>query len=269
MKKFILLGTVISCFVFAGFIYGQSASGSITACVKKNGAVFIIGDCFKRADCLKNEKLITWSIQGPKGEKGERGEKGDRGEQGPASQNSWDEQRIASIEARLLRLEKVATTLSLFEYYNTGDNNVNSVFDPKWEAQTFTPQITHRITKVKIKIYRRDLPGILSVEIRATDTEGKPSGINLASGTIDGNNFTDDEAGAWYEVDLGAGAILYSGAKYAIVLGNSASGWARWKVDTNSNYEGGTSLTSLDSGKTWVFCDGNYDTLFEEWGIAL
>ena len=161
-------------------------------------------------------------------------------------------------------------SLSLFEYYNTGDNDVNSVADPKWEAQTFTPQISHRITKVRIKIYRLGLPGIVSVGIRMTDAEGKPSGTDLASGTIDGNTFTADSAGAWYDIDLGNGTILSSGVKYAIVLGNNASGWARWRVAVPSSYEGGTSLTSFDSGNTWAFCtggDGGYDTLFEEWGI--
>lgn len=159
--------------------------------------------------------------------------------------------------------------LLLFEYYNTGDNDVNSVVDPKWEAQTFTPQISHIIKKVKIKIYRLGFPEIVSVGIRATDAEGKPIGTDLVSGTIDGNTFTTDPSGAWYDIDLGAGTILYSGVKYAIVLGNSASGWARWRVAVPSNYEGGTSLTSLDSGNTWVFCTdgGGYDTLFEEWGI--
>jgi len=167
------------------------------------------------------------------------------------------------------------SSLSLFEYYNTGDNDVNSVVDPKWEAQTFTPQIAHRITKVRIKIYRLGLPGIVSVGIRATDAEGKPTGMDLASGTIDGNTFTEDSLGAWYDIGLGSGTILSSGVKYAIVLGNSASGWARWKVNTNSDYGGGTSSTSFDSGNTWVFCDGGggvggaYDTLFEEWGISL
>jgi len=65
--------------------------------------------------------------------------------------------------------------------YNTGDNDVNSVVDPKWEAQTFTPQISHIIKKVKIKIYRLGFPEIVSVGIRATDAEGKPIGTDLVS----------------------------------------------------------------------------------------
>jgi len=166
-------------------------------------------------------------------------------------------------------------SLLLFEHYNTGDNDVNSVFDPKWEAQTFTPQISHIIKKVKVKIYRLNFPGIVTVGIRATDAEGKPIGADLVSGTIDGNTFTTDSSGAWYDIDFGSETTLSSGVKYAIVLGNSASGWARWMVNTNSNYEGGTSLTSFDNGNTWVFCDGGfgvggtYDTLFEEWGIPV
>lgn len=167
----------------------------------------------------------------------------------------------------------IDNTLSLFERYNSGDNDVNSVVDPKWESQTFTPQTSHVIKKVRIKIYRLGLPGIVSVGIKATDVEGKPSGADLASGTINGDGFTTNSTGDWYDIDLGSGASLSSGVKYAIVLGNNASGWARWKVNTHSNYGGGNSLTSFDSGSTWAFCTdgydtgGGYDALFEEWGI--
>jgi hypothetical protein len=57
--------------------YSQAAGNGVEVCVRKNGAIFMIGDGFKRADCLKNEKLISWNITG------QQGPKGDKGDQGP------------------------------------------------------------------------------------------------------------------------------------------------------------------------------------------
>lgn len=72
--------------------YSQAVGNEIEVCVKKGGVVFMIGEGFKRADCLRNEKLITWNITGPQGPRGDtgtqgpvgpKGDKGDTGEQGP------------------------------------------------------------------------------------------------------------------------------------------------------------------------------------------
>lgn len=62
--------------------YIKASEKEIEVCVKKDGAVFMIGDGFKRADCRKNEKLVSWNIAGPKGDKGDVGPIGPQGEKG-------------------------------------------------------------------------------------------------------------------------------------------------------------------------------------------
>lgn len=89
---YVLAGAVISAAgLFAYRAYSQ-VGGDITVCVKKSGAMFMIGEGFKRADCKDNEQLVSWNMQGPtgpkgdKGEPGPQGEKGDIGPRGPAGQ---------------------------------------------------------------------------------------------------------------------------------------------------------------------------------------
>lgn len=70
---------------FSVWRYTRAAGDEITVCVKKDGIVHVIGEGFKRADCKKNESLLSWNtegVQGPKGDEGEQGLKGDKGDQG-------------------------------------------------------------------------------------------------------------------------------------------------------------------------------------------
>jgi len=76
--------------------------GEITVCVKENGAMYLIGEGFKRTECKGKQQLLSWNTQGLQGEKGEKGEKGDKGDPG---EPSWDEARIAALEARITALE--------------------------------------------------------------------------------------------------------------------------------------------------------------------
>lgn len=98
--------------IFVGLVaaaYTQAAGGEITVCVKKSGVVYVIGNDFKRAECKRNDTLLTWNIQGPKGDKGDpglpgadgangapgeqglqgiQGDKGDKGDQGNPGTNA-------------------------------------------------------------------------------------------------------------------------------------------------------------------------------------
>lgn len=62
----------------------SKASGSeMTVCVKKDGVMHLIGDNFKRSDCKRNEKLLTFNTQGQVGNTGPQGDAGAVGPQGP------------------------------------------------------------------------------------------------------------------------------------------------------------------------------------------
>jgi hypothetical protein len=64
----------------------------------------------------------------------------------------------------------VAQAATLYEYYNTGDDASLFLYGIYWKAQTFTPLAPHKITSVKLKLYKAiGSPGTVTVSIRATD----------------------------------------------------------------------------------------------------
>lgn len=158
---------------------------------------------------------------------------------------------------------------ALYEYCNTGDNGDEYILPPRWEAHTFTPLIAHTITSVKLKMWRYNLPGIITVSIRATDAEGHPFGEDLCSGQIDCDEITDESPGLWYEISLGDGINLSAGTKYAIVArapeGDSYNG-AYLRRNSNNPYPRGCRERSNDTGETWTTIAA-HDFMFEDWGV--
>jgi len=158
---------------------------------------------------------------------------------------------------------------SLYEYYNTGDDSQEWIYGDVWFAQTFTVgAVAHTVTSVKLKMFREGNPGTLTVGIRATDGDGKPTGADLTSGTTNANNFTTDPVGAWYEITL-AEYTLAANTKYAIVCrapSGDASNDVGWRVDLSSpTYEEGWALYSGNSGVSWTSYYTE-DLMFEVWG---
>jgi len=158
-----------------------------------------------------------------------------------------------------------------FEYYNVDDDTGHLIAADLWEAQTFTPQLSHAITSFKLKLYRVGFPRTITIGIRAT-FEGLPTGPDLIHGSIDGNTLTTDTDGEWREVELPGGPALLAPVMYAGVA-RAPTGfplnYAVWRADgTFPDYIKGTYCTSPDSGETW-HKDRRTDFMFEEWGIAI
>ncbi|GAJ02051.1 unnamed protein product, partial [marine sediment metagenome] len=157
---------------------------------------------------------------------------------------------------------------TLYEYYNTGDDDAYTRYGSYWAAQTFTPSTAHKITSVKLKLFRVGSPGTITVSIRAT-FGGKPTGGDLCVGTTDGNSLTTSTAGEWREITLGAGYNLNAFTKYAIVVRATSGDGAnlfQWRWDGSSpTYEEGNAAVSSNSGSLW---DGytEWDFMFEDWG---
>jgi len=156
-----------------------------------------------------------------------------------------------------------------FEYYNTGDDGDFQFYGASWAAQTFVPSKKHTILSVKLKLYRVNSPNTVTVGIRFTDGDGKPTGDDLCSGTTDGNTLTTDSAGEWREITLDTGYNLNVNIKYGIVVRvpNATSGnYLRWREDcTGTGYINGYGLLSGNSGSTWTAYT-DIDCMFEEWG---
>jgi len=155
-----------------------------------------------------------------------------------------------------------------YQYLNSGDSthvSINS--DATDYAQCFTPSTLHTVKSIKIKIFKDvGATGTLNVSIRAT-TSSKPTGDDLASGTLDIDaDISDTSApGDWYTIDLGDGVALTASTMYALVVGTTdlaGSGpWVSWRE--GSGYVSGASYSG--SGETWSV-NGSYDMMFEEWG---
>ncbi|MBA7585446.1 hypothetical protein ES708_27425 [subsurface metagenome] len=158
---------------------------------------------------------------------------------------------------------------TLYEYYNTGDDNEWHAYGVIWEAQTFTPVVAHKITSVKLYLLRTGSPGPVTVSIRATDGSGHPTGEDLCSGTTNGDTLPDTENGKWREIALGDGYNLEADTKYAIViraLEGDSSNRVWWRLDySDPTYERGCNESSNNSGETWNSFPA-YDLMFEEWG---
>jgi len=156
----------------------------------------------------------------------------------------------------------------LFESY-TEESAYYNVYGEYWRSQTFTPQSSHKITSVKLKLCRVGSPGTGTVSIKATDANGKPTGADLCSGSIDGNALPETPEKLGFL--LGAGANLSTGTKYAIVWrfpSGDSSNYARTRHMYPGTYAGGTAVTSSDSGATWSVVT-DWDFVFEDWGESL
>ena len=161
---------------------------------------------------------------------------------------------------------------TLYQKYTTGDNAQAGWYGAFWGAQSFTPVLNHKITSLKIKVFRTGSPGTVTVSIKGTDGDGKPTGADLASGTFDGNAVTTDTAGEWQEIVFSSPYTLRASTKFAQVLrapDGDASNKLNWRLDTaTAAYPGGEYLLSANSGSTWT-ATPTYDLLFVEFGIPV
>jgi len=72
-----------------------------------------------------------------------------------------------------------------YEYFDTVTGVFGGIEGNDWYAQTFKCSTAHYINKVRLYIYGEAALSGITVSIRAT-TAGKPSGSDLATGTLTG-----------------------------------------------------------------------------------
>ena len=175
----------------------------------------------------------------------------------------------------------------IYEYYidETDAGFGVIVNETTWVAQAFTPTDSHTITKAGLFVYLAGLTEDwfdydLTVSIKATDVDGKPTGVDLCSGTINtadiGTYRSVLDALAmkqgkqeYPEVSFGAGAALTAGTKYVIVMKaaetipNAAYGILYGGTKTGAPYDGGYFGSSVDSGSNWSLAHATW--LFKEY----
>jgi hypothetical protein len=158
----------------------------------------------------------------------------------------------------------------LYESYNAPyDSAMGASGGGTFRAgQTFTPQVAHVLTMVKLRMYRSSpsLYGTLYCGIFATSA-GKPTGTALVSTTIDYSTMSTSWPGEVVEIPFTPGVLVEAGLPYAIVIwmtGGADAYWAHALFQMVGSYGGGTRVGSDNGGATWSTTADDY--WFEEWG---
>jgi hypothetical protein len=124
-----------------------------------------------------------------------------------------------------------------------------------WAAQTFTvPVVGYIIEGASINIRKvGSPPDALTVSIRATDSDGHPTGSDLTSGTISALSVNGSEG--FIDVIFSSPCTLSSNTKYALVIystGESLSSFYSWWIRRSDVFPGGNLEQSVNSGSTWT-----------------
>jgi len=114
--------------------------------------------------------------------------------------------------------------------FTTPLNGNAQVYGVNWVAQTFTPHESYASSGIQIRVYRVGNPGFVTVGIRATGGD-VPTGTDLASQSIDGDNFTTDTDGEWETFAFSGTYNLNANTTYAIVvraITGDVNNYIRW-----------------------------------------
>lgn len=147
--------------------------------------------------------------------------------------------------------------MAIKDYYNTNDNNSGGFYDTSWLAQIFKASSNYDIASVKLKLWKVNSPGTITVSIKAVDASSppKPTGADLASGTTNGDTLpTSVGAAEWREITFSSSYSLTSGQQYAIVVkaAGDSSNVGRWNYNNSSpTYSDGHYAATTNSGVSW------------------
>lgn len=153
------------------------------------------------------------------------------------------------------------------DYYITGDDGFHWSARPGYYiAQSFTTTSSYATAQIKVKTFRANSPGTVTVGIRNVDGSGKPTGAFLTSGTTDANAWTTDTGGAWYTISVGSYTLATS-TQYCIVIevpNGDVNNYITWRDDSSSpTYTGGAVINMDDS--VWQDPNTAKDRVFEVW----
>jgi len=156
-----------------------------------------------------------------------------------------------------------------FENTTTGDDNYWSIYPGFWPYQTFTPQESHQLTKVMLKMFKAGTPPITRIGIYKADDAHKPTGGELAGKDEDFGDLATSTSGQWRTINIPGLPLLFSNQEYAIrgsTLGGNSTNCAKVRFDSQNPYPRGICGFSTDQGITWNTQSGR-DILFREYGI--
>ena len=167
--------------------------------------------------------------------------------------------------------------LRIFENYVSGGDTNYSLNLGSYVAQTFTTKVSQRISSISIWARRGyfgdPVPRAINISIRATDSNGKPTGNDLTSASMWDTNL-NDPGGSYKELIFDGSSPtaltpinLVANTKYALLVTAAVDGSQSYmSVDgTDATYSGGQIYTSADGGSTWASVP-TADALFKTQG---
>ena len=147
------------------------------------------------------------------------------------------------------------------EYYIDNIDGADAVANTTWyRGQQITIGASAQnsdflTTAVIFKLYRILLPGTVTMELKAVDADGKPTGAVLATATYNGDSLTTDTGGEEITFTFGSAVNLSASTQYAIYLYADAVDGSNMlcikKDSVDATYTGGNGASSNDSGTTW------------------
>jgi hypothetical protein len=165
----------------------------------------------------------------------------------------------------------LADSPTIQEYLNTGgDGNSDDIYGVNYVAMQFTSNATaHTATAIRVMLKRTGNPGTVTVALREADSGEPSSTVNLAYGTLDGNDLSTSYS--WREVDLDTDYAIEASTQYAIVViaeNGDTDNDVQWQVDAGGGLADAVSSHSTDGGITWT-SDTPEDCLFEVYGNSV
>lgn len=175
------------------------------------------------------------------------------------------------IETKIYHGREYDAAPAMYEHCNIGDDGdgPHDIYGNYQQAHSFYTSHAHRITSVKLKLYKTGTPGTITVAIQGWDATGKPDGVDLCTGTTDGDTLPTGSPYEWREITFGTPALLKPYRRYFIILrgGVDAANCVTWRSITSEVYQRGDYYYSSNGGGTWSTGSySNHDHMFEEWG---
>jgi len=142
------------------------------------------------------------------------------------------------------------------QQYTTGDATLFTLNQTYWIAQTFTPAITGKLTKVRVKLYRPYDYDEFIIKIATTNENGYPTDNVLCSTLFHSEPITEEEPGLWYEFPFDPPPTVTKEVVYALIIhGNPPlpNPDLYWRDDSTApQYFRGCVYRSVTTGASWT-----------------
>lgn len=149
-------------------------------------------------------------------------------------------------------------------------NYAYSYYGNNWRGQTFITPHAFICDKVELMMRRAGSlpPWTFTMALRETDIDGKPTGEDIATKSIDFETVGIEYH--WHEFIFDTPVLLQANTKYSLVFRLSrgtGSKKALGRASSIASYPNGDYVKSTDSGVSWSF-ETDWDLYFKVWGYT-